>query len=115
MCATKDKEKVMISQPMVGKTREEIIAVRNKAIDYLTKAGYEIEDTLFGDGPYDELAEKTYKQYGVNSVPLFYMALALKAMSYCHAVYFCKGWENARGCRIEHAAAIAYGLEVIYE
>lgn len=22
------------------------------------------------------------------------------------------GWENARGCKIEHAAAIAYGLEI---
>lgn len=29
--------------------------------------------------------------------------------------YFCKGWENARGCRIEHDAAVAYGLEVLYE
>ena len=28
---------------------------------------------------------------------------------------FCKGWENARGCRIEHEAAKAYGLEIIYE
>lgn len=28
---------------------------------------------------------------------------------------FCKGWENARGCRIEHDAAVAYGLEVLYE
>lgn len=29
--------------------------------------------------------------------------------------YFCKGWENTRGCRIEHEAAKAYGLEIIYE
>ena len=29
--------------------------------------------------------------------------------------YFCKGWENARGCKIEHEAAKAYGLEIIYE
>ena len=36
-------------------------------------------------------------------------------MSKCHAAYFCKGWENARGCRIEHDAAIAYGLKIIYE
>lgn len=31
------------------------------------------------------------------------------------AAYFCKGWEKARGCRIEHEAAKAYGLEIIYE
>lgn len=26
-----------------------------------------------------------------------------------------KGWENARGCRIEHEVAKAYDLEIIYE
>lgn len=26
-----------------------------------------------------------------------------------------KGWENARGCKIEHEAAVAYGLDIIYE
>lgn len=23
------------------------------------------------------------------------------SMSLCHVAYFCKGWEKARGCRIE--------------
>lgn len=36
-------------------------------------------------------------------------------MSKCNAAYFCTGWENARGCRIEHAAAKAYGLQILYE
>ena len=36
-------------------------------------------------------------------------------MSKCNAVYFCKGWENARGCKIEHKTAKAYGLDMIYE
>jgi hypothetical protein len=36
-------------------------------------------------------------------------------MSKCDAVYFCNGWENARGCKIEHDIAIAYGLLTIYE
>lgn len=48
-------------------------------------------------------------------LPLCYLAKSLENMSLCHAAYFCKGWENARGCRIEHDAAVAYGLEVLYE
>lgn len=48
-------------------------------------------------------------------LPLCYLAKSLENMSLCHVVYFCKGWENARGCRIEHDAAVAYGLEVLYE
>lgn len=47
-------------------------------------------------------------------VPLCYLAKSLENMSLCHAAYFCKGWERARGCRIEHDAAVAYGLDIIY-
>ena len=55
------------------------------------------------------------KERGVVQIPLCFLAKSLENMSLCHAVYFCKGWEKARGCRIEHDAAIAYGLDVIYE
>ena len=43
-------------------------------------------------------------------IPLCYLAKSLENMSLCHVAYFCNGWENARGCRIEHYAAVAYGL-----
>jgi hypothetical protein len=36
-------------------------------------------------------------------------------MSLCDAAYFCEGWEEARVCRIEYDAALAYGLKIIYE
>lgn len=52
------------------------------------------------------------------SIPINYCPFCgrkLEKVSLCHAAYFCKGWENARGCRIEHDAAVAYGLEVLYE
>lgn len=47
--------------------------------------------------------------------PLYYLSQSLLRMSACDVVYFCKGWENARGCKIEHEVAKAYGLEIIYE
>ena len=56
-----------------------------------------------------------YGKRGVVQVPLCYLAKSLENMSLCHAAYFAKGWEDARGCRIEHDAAVAYGLEVLYE
>ena len=55
------------------------------------------------------------KARGVENVPLCFLAKSLENMSQCHAAYFCKGWRNARGCRIEHEVALAYGLTVIYE
>ena len=104
--------KAMLSQPMAGKTNEEVIATRERAIKSLNKLGYEVVNTLFTDEWYSK--EKT-EERGVVQIPLCFLAKSLENMSLCHAVYFCKGWEKTRGCRIEHDTAVAYGLKVIYE
>ena len=105
-------KKAMLSQPMAGKSDEEIIVTREKSINALKEKGFEIVNTLFTDEWYskEQMAER-----GVIQIPLCFLAKSLENMSLCHAVYFCKGWENARGCKIEHEAAKAYGLEIIYE
>ncbi|MFR6049713.1 MAG: hypothetical protein ACLUIL_01255 [Gallintestinimicrobium sp.] len=105
-------KKAMLSQPMAGKTDEEIIATREKAIKVLESKGYELVNTLFTDERYNK---ENMEQRGVVQIPLCFLAKSLENMSLCHAAYFCKGWEKARGCRIEHEAACAYGLTVIYE
>ena len=104
--------KAMLSQPMAGKTDEEIIATREKAIKALEARGYEIVNTLFTDEWYNH---ENMEKRGVVQIPLCFLAKSLENMSLCHAAYFAKGWEDARGCRIEHDAAVAYGLEVLYE
>lgn len=104
--------KAMLSQPMAGKSDEEIVATREKAIDALNAQGYEIVNTLFTDEWY---SKEKMQERGVEQIPLCFLAKSLENMSLCHAAYFCKGWENARGCKIEHDAAIAYGLTVLYE
>lgn len=104
--------KAMLSQPMAGKTNEEIIATRERAIAVLKERGYEIINTLFTDEWY---SSEAMKKRGVENIPLRFLAKSLENMSLCHAAYFCKGWENARGCRIEHEVAKAYGMTIIYE
>lgn len=104
--------KAMLSQPMAGKTDEEIVATREKAIQALEEKGYEIVNTLFTDEWY---SNESMKARGVVNIPLCFLAKSLASMSLCHAAYFCKGWEQARGCKIEHAVAEAYGLDIIYE
>lgn len=39
----------------------------------------------------------------------------VNTMSRCDTVFFCNGWEGARGCRIEHQVAKAYGMQILYE
>lgn len=104
--------KAMISQPMAGKTPEDIVETRNRAIEFLEKNGYEVVNTLFTDVWY---SESSMKDRGVVNKPLCYLAKSLENMSLCDVAYFCKGWEKARGCRIEQEAAKAYGLIVMYE
>lgn len=105
-------KKAMLSQPMAGKSDAEIVATREKAIRALTSRGYEIVNTLFAG---EWCSRESMEKRGVVQIPLCFLAKSLEAMSLCHAAYFCKGWENARGCRIEHAVAQAYGLDIIYE
>lgn len=105
-------KKAMLSQPMAGKSEEKIVATREKAIAALKAKSYEIVNTLFTDEWY---SKESMTARGVVQIPLCFLAKSLENMSLCHAAYFCKGWEKARECRIEHEAAKAYGLEIIYE
>ena len=105
-------KKAMLSQPMAGKTEDEIVATRDRAIKALEDRGYEVVNTLFTDEWY---SKENMEERGVVQIPLCFLAKSLEKMSLCHAAYFCKGWEKTRGCKIEHDAAVAYGLEVIYE
>lgn len=105
-------KKAMLSQPMAGKSEAEIIATRDKAIQALKERGYEVVNTLFTDEWY---SDKAMEERGVVNIPLCFLAKSLENMSKCHAAYFCRGWRQARGCRVEHLAVVLYGLEIIYE
>lgn len=105
----KKKKKAMISQPMRGKTDEEILDVRNRIAAKLQEAGYEVADTVF------HFTDEQMNELGVKNQAIYYIANSILAMSRCDCVYFAKGWENTRGCRIEHFIAAAYGTEMLYE
>lgn len=104
--------KAMLSQPMGGKSDAEIVETRERAIAVLESKGYEVVNTLFTD---DWYSAKSMADRGVVQVPLCFLAKSLENMSLCDTVYFCQDWEYGRGCKIEHDAAVAYGLKIIYE
>ena len=102
-------KKVMISQPMAGKTDLEIAKVRKKATQYLEDKGFEVVNTFFKEG-FDRMIDVQSFDKSI-----YFLAKSIEKMSECQAVYFCRGWENTRGCQIEHEVAKKYGLEIIYE
>lgn len=87
----------MISQPMSDE------AVRAQATEYL---GYTVVNSYFAD----EHQLKDAMQ--VANPPVYFLSKSIERMAECHAVYFAEGWENARGCKIEHETAVAYGMDL---
>lgn len=98
-------KKLFISQPMAGLSDDAILAKREKISDIFEKKGYEIINTFFEEEPGSEIV--TY--------PLYYLGKSISSMAEADVAIFCKGYENARGCRMEHAIAKEYGLTIIYE
>lgn len=95
----------MISQPMGGLSDEEILQKRNEVTSFLAAEGHEVVDSFYQD-PLPS---------NIRSAGLFYLGASLMDMAKCDAVYFCHGWKDARGCIIEHEAALAYRMQVVYE
>lgn len=50
-----------------------------------------------------------------NAGRLYYLGSAIQTMDECDAVYFCKGWEKAKGCQVEHYICELYGIQRIEE
>ena len=95
--------KIMISQPMKGKTNEQIREERAELITRLQEEGLEVVDTVFENAPTDA------------DIAIYMLSQSIRYIGKVDAVYFMKGWEKARGCKIEHEVAVEYGKQVFYE
>ena len=88
---------------MRGKTDDEIKQERQSIIDTCVREyGNDIEiiDSFFAEGPHD-------------TKPAWLLGKSIELLSTADAVYFADGWNNARGCRIEHQVAVDYGIKII--
>ncbi len=96
-------KKLFISQPMRGKSDEEILMEREKAIkaaEKLVGEPVEVIDSFFQSAP-------------VGAKPLWFLGKSLELLADADVAYFAPGWNDARGCIIEHDCAIAYGIKSI--
>ena len=98
-------KKLFISQPMNGKSNEEILAVRQRAIE---SAERELGEKV-------EVIDSFFKNAPADARPLWFLGKSLKLLATADVAYFAKGWETARGCKIEHECAIEYGVETVIE
>ena len=97
-----DKISVFVSQPMNGRTDAEILAERERMLE-LAARKYGAIDPL----------ETFFDDFGPGAKPLDYLARSIEFLAKADVAVFAPGWQNARGCRIEHQCAEDYGIPVM--
>lgn len=95
--------KVMISQPMKGRTEKQIKEERKRIVDNFEKMHIEVIDTMFTE----EAPENC-------NAAVYYLGKSISAMKDIDALYMCDGWRETRGCIIEHEVAMKYGIKILY-
>lgn len=97
-------KKVFISQPMKGFTDEEILKAREEAV----KA---VEEAI---GEKAEVLPSFFEDFNpTGNIPLAYLGKSISMLAEADIAYFGKGWQDARGCKIEYQCATQYGISVI--
>lgn len=91
---------------MRDKTDEEIKTERAEIVKRVTERFGEVEviDSFFTEDAPKE----------VNS-GLWWLGKSLELLSTANCVYFAEGWQNYRGCKIEHECAVQYGIDIVGE
>ncbi len=95
-------KRLFISQPMKGKTDEEIRRTRKDAINTAANMVNDEVNVI-----------ESFSEDFPTSKPLWFLGKALELLSSADFIFFCDGWQDARGCKIEHECAEAYGIPII--
>lgn len=96
--------KIMISQPMRDKTEQQIRDERKGIVQGIKELGDEVIDTIFTEEAPNDC-----------DTAIYFLAKSIETIGKVDAVYFMRGWEKARGCKIEHQVATEYGKKLFYE
>ena len=99
--------KLFISQPMRDKTNEQIEAERERPI----KAAQNYVNAQIGipEGERKiEVIQSFFKGAPHDAKPLWFLGESFKLLANADIVYFVKGWDNYRGCKMENKAAHEY-------
>ena len=108
---------IFISQPMTGKSEEEILATRQKEIDKIHQLfdadGVEINIIA---SYIDDATRKHFKKYVSDDInwDIFWLSQSLERLAMADMIWLCDGWEYSKGCNVELECAIQYGLVVVY-
>lgn len=92
--------RVFISQPMRGRSDEEILKERKSIMEKIRKRHPDAEEiqSFFGDSHYG---------------PLICLGKSIELLAEADFAAFASGWDSARGCRIEYQCCMEYDIPVV--
>ena len=96
---------VFISQPMKNRNEKDIKSERKSVMSYIKK--------LYKDEDVKEINSFFTMDVQSKNTPLRMLGMSLELLAEADIAVFVDGWSLARGCKIEHDAAKAYGIKII--
>jgi hypothetical protein len=94
---------------MSDRSNEEIEATRKAAIEFIERNGLIVVNNISTEYHYDNI-DRTPSQKKMHM-----LSKEIDIMSECSILYCCDGWQDNKGCRIEHEIAREYNMVIIYE
>lgn len=107
---------IFISQPMTGYTEDEIYANRTKEINKIKHNNrWDTRGAIFITSYINEESQKAVKDmFGGSNIDVVLLAISIRKLADADIIWMSSGWEESKGCKIEHTVAATYGIPIYY-
>ena len=108
---------IFISQPMTGRSEEEILATRQKAIEKIHQLfDADGEQVNIIDSYIDDATRNEFQGRMGDAInwDIYWLSQSLQKLALADTIWLCDGWGHSKGCKIELKCAIQYGLNIVY-
>ena len=101
---------------MTGKSEEEILATRQKAIDKIHQLfDADGEQVNIIDSYIDDATRNEFQGRMSDAInwDIYWLSQSLQKLALADTIWLCDGWGHSKGCKIELECAIKYGLDIL--
>ena len=102
---------IFISQPMTGKSEEEILATRQKEIDKIHQLfDADGEQVNIIDSYIDDATRNEFQGRMGDAInwDIYWLSQSLQKLALADTIWLCDGWEYSKGCNVELECAMQY-------
>ena len=108
---------IFISQPMSGKSEEEILATRQKEIEKIHQFfDADGEQVNIIDSYIDDATRNEFQGRMGDAInwDIYWLSQSLQKLALADTIWLCDGWGHSKGCNVELECATQYGLDIVY-